>query len=63
MLNTGKGSEGVLDAILEVSRRQAAALETMRTALEQGDEAAALEQAKVLAGLKPFGDRKPATKH
>ena len=56
-----KGRDGVLDAIFEVSRKQATVIETMRTALERGDDATALEQAKVLAGLKPFGGRTTAT--
>jgi hypothetical protein len=44
----------VLDAVIDVSMRQAAAISAMRTALETGDTEQALEEAKMVAGLKPL---------
>lgn len=57
---TGKGSEGMLDAVIDVSRQQAATISAMRTALENGDNEQALEEAKAIAGLKPLA-RKAST--
>jgi hypothetical protein len=51
---TGKGSEGVLDAVIDESRKQAEAIAAMRTALETGNNEEALEVAKTVAGLKPL---------
>jgi len=56
----GKGSEGMIDAVIDVSRQQAATISAMRTALENGDNELALEEAKALAGLKPL-TRKAST--
>jgi hypothetical protein len=56
----GKGSEGVLDAVMDVSRQQANTIAAMRSALESGNTEEALEEAKVLTGLKPLS-RKAAT--
>jgi hypothetical protein len=58
---TGKGSEGILDAVLDVSRQQANTMQAMRSALESGNDEQALEEAKVLVGLKPLG--RSATTH
>lgn len=55
-----KGNEGVIDAVIDVSRQQAAAIAAMRSALENGDNEQALEQAKALAGLIPLA-RKAST--
>jgi hypothetical protein len=43
--------EGVLDAMIEVSRKQAQTLSEMRTALEEGDDEKSLEKARELTGL------------
>lgn len=51
---SGKGSEGVLDAVIDESRKQAEAISAMRTALETGNNEEALEVAKTVAGLKPL---------
>ncbi len=47
-------SEGMLDALIDESRKQADTLSAMRKALENGDYEQALEEAKALAGLKPL---------
>jgi hypothetical protein len=57
---TGKGSEGMIDAVISVSRQQAETISAMRYALEHGDNEQALEEAKALAGLKPL-TRKAST--
>jgi hypothetical protein len=57
---SGKGSEGVLDAVISESRRQADAISAMRIALETGNNEQALEEAKAVAGLKPLS-RKAST--
>jgi hypothetical protein len=57
---SGKGSEGMLDAVIGESRKQADTIAAMRTALEHGDNEEALEEAKALAGLKPLS-RKAST--
>jgi hypothetical protein len=51
---SGKGSEGVLDAAIDISKQQAARIAAMRTALEHGDTEQAIEEAKAVAGLKPL---------
>jgi hypothetical protein len=51
---SGKGSEGVLDAVIDVSKQQAQRISAMRTALENGDTEQAIEEAKAVAGLKPL---------
>lgn len=53
-VGTVKGDENVIDAVIDISKRQAAAISAMRTALEHGDNEQALEQAKALAGLIPL---------
>jgi hypothetical protein len=58
---TGKGSEGMLDAVIDVSRKQADTIAAMRTALENGNNEQALEEAKALTGLKPL--TRTATTH
>lgn len=45
-------ARGVLDAVMEESRRQARQLGAMKTALERGDNNQALEVARELCGLK-----------
>jgi hypothetical protein len=50
----GKGSEGVLEAVIDVSKRQAERIFAMRIALENGNTEQALEEAKAVAGLKPL---------
>jgi hypothetical protein len=50
----GKGSEGVIDAVIDISRQQAERILAMRTALENGNDEQALEEAKAVAGLKPL---------
>lgn len=50
----------MIDAVIDVSRQQAATISAMRTALENGDNELALEEAKALAGLKPL-TRKAST--
>jgi hypothetical protein len=42
---------GVLDAAVDVSRRQAKIIEEMRDALERGDEEEALKKAHELTGV------------
>jgi len=44
-------NEGILDAVIEISRRQAKILEAMRDALERGDNDEALDHARELCGL------------
>jgi hypothetical protein len=51
---TGKGSEGMIDTVISVSKQQAETLSAMRDALEHGDNEQALEEAKSLAGLTPL---------
>jgi hypothetical protein len=51
---SGKGSEGVLEAVIDVSKQQAERISSMRTALENGDTEKAIEEAKAVAGLKPL---------
>lgn len=54
---------GILDAVMDVSRKQAQIISEMRTALENGNDDRALEKARELVGLpsKPSRDsrRKP----
>jgi hypothetical protein len=57
---SGKGSEGVFDAVIDISRQQAERISAMRTALEQGNHEQAIEEAKAVAGLKPLA-RKAST--
>ena len=51
----------MIDAVIDVSVKQAETIAAMRTALEHGDNEQALEEAKSLAGLKPL--RSHATTH
>jgi hypothetical protein len=43
---------GILDAVIEVSKRQAKLIEEMRDALERGDDVEALEKARELTGVR-----------
>jgi hypothetical protein len=43
---------GVLDAVLDVSRRQAKIIEEMRAALDRGDNEEALNRARELTGVR-----------
>jgi hypothetical protein len=56
----GKGSESVINAVIDVSKQQAERISAMRTALEQGNHELAIEEAKAVAGLKPLA-RKAST--
>ena len=57
----GKGSEGMIDAVISEARKQAETISAMREALEHGNTEQALEEAKALAGLTPL--RSHATTH
>lgn len=49
--NTQPLARGVLDAVLEESRRQARTLGEMKDALERGEDEKALEKAREICGL------------